>query len=158
MNIDALKPDLGELEKTRGEFYFLRGVLKDAVHHYASDALEAAADILDVAVASGPMVDTYMPFANYRKSTELCYKAIKAARMVNIGILKLEETSDTVVDVANEEFKTASLEMNTVNAKLEGASNRIELASNAFPESPLPGARCNGGVFEAEPQSDEDGI
>lgn len=157
MNFKALLPDLAAIDETRQQMYFVRAVLKESIHHYAKEALQDAQFILEVAQASGPMVDTYASQHSYRENTRRVNEGITAANMISQGLLNLEETTDPEIDDANEEYKVDTMDFPVVSAMLEGAMNRLNMATASFPDDPRPGARCNGSIYTVQKQSDSDG-
>lgn len=158
MNFPSLLPDLKAIDETRNQLYYTRAVLKEAVHFYAKGALDHAQDVLEVALASGPMVDTYHSQHEYNENMRRCREAIQASNLITQGILNIEETTDPGVDESNAEYKEATMEFTVISAMMEAATTRMNLAVQAFPDKPRPGALCNGSVFVTKraPESDEE--
>ena len=100
-------------------------------------------------MASGPLVETYTAQYAYKENVRRVREGIRAATMVNQGILNLEETTDPDIDEANEDYKADTMDFPMINALLEGATNRMNMAQASFPENPRPGSLCNGGNLYA---------
>jgi hypothetical protein len=157
MNFQGFIPDLKTLDETRQQLYYVRAVLKESVHQYAKSALDNAQLCLEVAQASGPMVDTYSAQHQYNEDMRRCKEAMNAAHLISNGLLHLEETTDPDVDEANEDYKADTMELTVVGAMMEGAMNRMQMAVQSFPKDPRPGARCNGSIYTVKKSSESGG-
>ena len=133
----------------------MRAVLQNAVEDYADDALSASVEVFAVAKASGPLVDTFSGQQRYQKSYDRCQQAMQALSMITYGILNLEETTDPECDDANEEYKFEVINQDKVSSILEGARQRMHMASHAIPDGATPGTRLNGDIYTY--QNTEDG-
>jgi len=157
MNLKALLPDPATIDETLQQMYFVRAVLKESIHHHATEALKDAQYILDVAQASGPVVDTYTAQHSYTENTRRVKDGINAASIINQGILNLEETTDPEIDDSNEEYKVDTMDIPVISALVEGAANRFNAAVESFPKNPRPGTRCNGSIYSVQSQDETDG-
>lgn len=143
MDVNTLLTSDGDIEQLHNAVAHVQTTLQIASYDYAKAALSAANEALKAVQNAAPAGTIWPHIVEWQILSQKADRALNATMNATGMLLNSEETGDAVIDAMNMNTKIECVDAHVIQALLEGAQARAQLAMTCLPKGAKAGQRVD---------------